>query len=115
MRRLLLFALLAIAACASTPPPVDQIAAARAMVRQAQPVAAQDAPLELGNAQTKLGRAEEAMRRGDYGKARRFAEQAEVDAKLAWTLGENVRAQRGAAEVEQSIEAVRAERRGERP
>jgi hypothetical protein len=53
------------------------------------------------------------MQRGDYDEARRLSEQAEVDAKLAQAVAENVHAQRGAAELEQSIESLRAELRRE--
>lgn len=104
-----------LAACASMPPPHQQMGAARAMVAQAHTVAAQDAPLELSTAQTKLARAEEAMKREDYVNARILAEQAEVDAKYAWTLAENARAQRASAEVNQGINALRQEleRRGQ--
>jgi Domain of unknown function (DUF4398) len=101
-------ALLALAGCAATPP-TEQLAAARASVGQAQPVAAKEAPLELGAAQSKLARAEDAMQRGEYETARRYAEQAEVDAKLAWTSAENARAQRAAAELEQGIQTLRRE------
>jgi type IV pilus biogenesis protein CpaD/CtpE len=97
-----------LAGCASTPP-TEQLAAARAMVGQAQPVAAREAPLELSVAQTKLARAEDAMQRSEYEAARRYAEQAEVDARLAWTSAENARAQRAAAEVEQGIQTLRRE------
>src|SRR3982074_1998908 len=97
------------AGCATTPPPTEQLAAARAMVNQAQPAAGKEAPLELQNAQAKLSRAEDAMQRGDYEVARRNAEQAEVDAKLAWSVAENARAQRAAAEVERGIETLREE------
>jgi hypothetical protein len=96
------------AACA-TPPPTEQLAAARAMVSQAQPAAGKEAPLELQSAQLKLSRAEDAMQRGEYEIARRNAEQAEVDAKLAWSVAENARAQRAAAEVERGIETLREE------
>ncbi len=96
-------------ACATTPPPTEQLASARAMVTQAQPVAVKEAPLELHAAQDKLARAEGAMQRGDYPAARRLAEQAEADAKLAWTVAENARAQRAAAEVESSIQTLRNE------
>ena len=102
-------AVLCVGACATTPPPTEQLAAARAMVNQAQPAAGKEAPLEMQSAQTKLSRAEDAMRRGDYEIARRNAEQAEVDAKLAWSAAENARAQRAAAEVERGIETLREE------
>jgi hypothetical protein len=97
------------AGCASTPPPTEQVAAARAMVGQAQPLAAREAPLELSAAQTKLALAEDAMQRTEYEAARRYAEQAEVDARLAWTSAENARAQRAAGEVEQGIQTLRRE------
>ena len=99
----------AVASCASTPPPTEQLAAARAMVGQALPVAEREAGPELGSAQSKLARAEDAMQRGEYEAARRYAEQAEVDAKLAWTSAESARAQRAAAEVEQGIQTLRRE------
>ncbi len=98
-----------VAACASTPAPTEQLAAARAMVNQAQPAAGKEAPLELQSAQLKLSRAEHAMQRGEYEIARRNAEQAELDAKLAWTTAENARARRAAAEVERGIETLREE------
>jgi hypothetical protein len=101
-------ALCTLAACASPYPPQEQIGAARAMVSQAG-MAAADAPLELAAAQTKLERAEQAMKRGDYGAARIYAEQAEVDARYAWTLGANARAQRAASEVGEGISTLRHE------
>jgi hypothetical protein len=79
------------------------------MVTQAQPLAVNDAPAELHVAQGKLASAETAMQRGDYSLARRFAEEAEVDAKLAWASAENARAQRAAAEVDQGVKALRNE------
>ena len=100
---------LAAAGCATTPPPTEQLGAARASVAQAQPAAAQAAPAQLGAAQTKLARAEEAMKRGDYLAARLYAEQAEVDAKYAWTVAENARMQRAAAEVNQGISTLKEE------
>ena len=96
-------------ACATTPPPTEQVAAARTMVSQAQPVAVSDGALELHTAQSKLARAEAALQRRDYLNARIFAEQAEVDAKYALTVAENARAQRAAAEVDRSIRTLREE------
>lgn len=87
-----------LAACSSTPQPTEQVQAARAAVSQARPLAVRDGGPELKTAQAKLERAEEAMQRGDYVNARIFAEQAEVDAMYAWTLAENARLQRAAAE-----------------
>jgi hypothetical protein len=98
-----------LAGCASVPPPHQQLGAARAMVAQAQPLAARDAPMELATAQGKLARAEQAMKQQDYVNARIYAEQAEVDAKYALTLAENARVQRAAAEVSQGISTLRQE------
>ena len=103
------------AGCATTPPPTEQLGAARASVAQAQPVAAQAAPAQLSAAQTKLTRAEEAMKRGDYVAARMYAEQAEVDARYAWTVAENARMQRAAAEVNQGIHVLKEELLKEEP
>lgn len=102
-------ALCLLTACASTPPPHEQLGAARAMVAQARQVAADDAPMELATAQSKLSRAEQAMKQEDYPNARIYAEQAEVDAKYAWTLAQNARAQRAAAEVSEGISTLRQE------
>lgn len=96
-------------ACASTPPPVAQLAAAQASVANARPVATTDAPAELHTAQTKLVGAEDAMQRGDYRRARLLAEQAEVDARYAWTLAENARMQRAARELDQGNRTLREE------
>ena len=97
------------AGCATTPPPTEQMGAARASVAQAQPVAGQAAPAQLSAAHTKLARAEEAMKRGDHVAARMLAEQAEVDARYAWTVAENARMQRAAAEVNQGIHILKEE------
>ena len=83
--------------------------AARAMVAQARPVAERDAPQELAAAQMKLQRAESALQQGNNEHARLLAQQAEVDAKLAWTVAENVRMQRTAAEVQDGTRVLREE------
>jgi hypothetical protein len=84
-------AVLALAACASTSPPEADLAAARAALLQAEPVAHRYAQPELKLAQAKLARAEQAMTREDWREARRLAEQAEVDARYAWALAESER------------------------
>ena len=98
MKRISLALFAALAACATTDPPESEMASARAMVAQARPVAEADAQMELAAAQSKLTRAELAMQRGHYAHARLLAEQAEADARLAWTTAENTRAQRALRE-----------------
>jgi len=102
-------AALALAACATTSPPESEMSAARAMVAQARPVATSDAPKELADAQEKLGHAEAAMQRKKYDQARILARQAEADAKLAWTIAENARLTRTAAEVQDANRTLREE------
>jgi hypothetical protein len=96
VRRLVLMASLALGACATPPPSPDaDLAAARAAVLQAEPVAHGYAEAELRIAQGKLERAEQAMARDDRREARRLAEEAEVDARYAWALARNERARAG--------------------
>ena len=89
MKRLVLLSVLAAVACATEPPPGAALASARAAVEQAG--AARHAPAELSAARTKLTRAQDAAARGDNLQARRLAEEAEVDARLAWAMSENER------------------------
>ena len=91
MKRLPMVFIAALAACATTDPPESQMAAARAMVAQAR--LAQPPALEVNTAQEKLARAESAMQRGHYGHARLLAEEAEADARLAWSASERARMQ----------------------
>jgi hypothetical protein len=89
--RLLVVALLGLTACANPPPPTLQLAAARAAIEHAGPLAAHYAPAELAAAEVKLERAEQALARGDSTQARRLSEEAEVDARLASAMAENER------------------------
>ena len=91
MKALTASIVLALAACASVPPPATDLASARAAVEQAGPLATRYAPAELAAAQKKLRRAEEALARDDRVQARRLAEEAEVDARFAWAVAENER------------------------
>jgi hypothetical protein len=77
--------------CATEPPPTAEVASARATVGHAGAEVAQYAPRELAAAQTKLKLAEDAIARGENVRARRLAEEAEVDARLAWAMSENER------------------------
>ena len=97
MKRIAFF-FLPLAACAMTEAPVSEMTAAREMVAQARATAAQDAPNDVATAQSKLAHAEAAMQRGHYEHARLLAQQAEADAKLAWTNAEKMQAQRALRE-----------------
>jgi hypothetical protein len=102
--------LIGLTACASVPPPTEQMAVARTSVSQAQTATATEhAPLELRTAQSKLDQAEAAMRSEDYLKAKRLAEQAEVDAKLAWARAETAKTKKAVEELEAGIRTLHQE------
>ena len=98
---------LALTACGTNPkPPIAEMAEARTLVSQAQPEAVRYAPEELRLAQAKLARAEDAMAREQYEEARRLAQQAAVDARLASSMAQSERAQKAANEVNASIRTL---------
>ena len=102
-------ALLAGCATVSSPPP-SQLAVARAAVADAQSADAvtYDAA-DLRNAQRKLDRAHAEAARGDNVAARRLAEEAQVDARLAATRARSDKAVQAAAQVQASIRALEDE------
>ena len=98
--------------CSSVQPPTATISQAQLAIRQAdQSKASQYAPLELRKAQEKFAQAEKAMRNEEYLKARRLAEAAGglVDARLAESKANSGMARRNAAELQKTIESLRAE------
>ena len=98
----------ALGGCAGDPP-VAQMSAARTMVTQAQPEAMRYSPQLLQAAQEKLALADAAMKKGNNDQARRLAEKAEADARLALANAEHLRSQQALAEVNQSLQALRQE------
>jgi hypothetical protein len=99
----------ALGACASTPPPTEELALARAAVEQAQQPAARHAPDQLLSAQRKLAAAEAAARDEKYDEARRLAEEAEADARLAWAIAESSQARQSLKQVQESIATLKQE------
>ncbi|HTR59091.1 MAG TPA: DUF4398 domain-containing protein [Casimicrobiaceae bacterium] len=104
-------ALAMLAGCATAPPaPTEQFAVGRAAVADAVSAGgAEFAPVALQSAQDKLDRANAAMAAGNYRDARRYAEDAEVDAKLAAATARSRKAERALAEVEAGIRTLREE------
>jgi hypothetical protein len=97
-------------ATVSIPPPTDQIAVADAAVADAVAAGGPEyAVSDFRNAQRKLDRARDALALGEYVTARRYAEDAEVDARLAATRARSTKAVRAADEVQASIRALRDE------
>jgi hypothetical protein len=96
-------------ACASTPPPIEQLAVGKAAVEKASGPAAAEAPVELAAARDKINRANVAYANKDYTLARQLAEQAEADASLAEAQARAVRSSTALTEVRESIRQLREE------
>ena len=101
---------LALAGCATVAPPQDRIAAAEVQIRKAEDgLAAQYAPLDLLKAREKYEGARRAVQEEEYDEARRLAEQATVDARLAEEKARTAKAQRMAKEMQESLETLQRE------
>jgi PBP1b-binding outer membrane lipoprotein LpoB len=112
LQLLLLCGAMVLSSCAGKPPAatVSQVSQAELAVQQASKSKAPDyASLELYTAREQFASAQEAMHKKDYTQARRLAERALVNAQLAETKAEAEQARRAAAELRQSIEALRRE------
>jgi hypothetical protein len=99
-----------LAGCASMPPPTEQMAVSRAAIDQAQSAGAvQYASAEYDSARRKLDLATLAIRDQDYVKARRLAEQAEIDANLAQAKAGAAQSEKSVAEIREAIRVLREE------
>lgn len=97
-------------ACASVPPPKEQLAVSQATMSKAEEAGAFElAPLEFTAAQEKLREAQVAMERKDNLAALRLAEQAQVDADLAYYKARSAQAQKAVRQLNEGIEALRRE------
>ncbi len=104
--------LLGLSGCATVPaPPVEQMAVSRSAVERvsSSPNVADAAPVEMQQARQKLERAQRAMNDKDYALARRMAEEAEVDARVAEARTSSARGERAMKEVQESIRALQEE------
>jgi hypothetical protein len=82
----LAWTLLALAGCASVPPPDASMSQAQALLQSARDAGASDYdPVDLGFAQTKFQQAQAAMAARKYADAADLAEEARADAELART------------------------------
>jgi uncharacterized protein DUF4398 len=100
----------AFAACASTPDPKPEIQSARALVEQAeQSGAAEFAGKDLETARDRLRLAEDADEAHKDDDAQRYAGEASVNAKLAIANTAAAKAERGAVENMEGVDALREE------
>lgn len=107
----ILVAAASLAGCASSAsPPREELAAAELAVQQVEESAASEyAPDDARKARNKLEAAQDAMQREDYITARRLAEQALVDARLADVREDAARSGEILAQSQESIDALERE------
>lgn len=99
-----------LAACSRGDPPQAQLGAgAQAVTAAEQAEAMRYSPVELTAAREKLNAARTASDDGDYDRARRLAEQAQVDAELAAARARGAAAEEAARTVQQDIQALRTQ------
>ena len=99
------------AGCATQGPvPTEQLTRARTLVEQADKADAQRyAPADLQRAHDELSSADKAVSDHKYDDARRYAENAQVDADLASARASSGEAEHAAREVDRSIDSLRQE------
>lgn len=99
--------------CAGGEPPDTELALARSAMDEAtRDNAAERAPQQFILAREKLARAETASRDGEYTEARRLAEQAEVDSRLASAMARTAAAETALARIREgaaTLEEVQRE------
>ena len=98
-----------LAGCATTAPPpaAEEFVVGRAAIADAVSAgAAEHAPVILGRADDEFRRANAAMAAGRYRDARRFAEDAEVDAQLAASIARARRAEQALAQIDADVRAL---------
>lgn len=98
--------------------PTEELTKARSVIQQADKGDAQRyAAADLQRAHDELSGAERAAEKRQYADARRYAENAEVDADLATARGNSGAAEHAVQEIRQSIETLKreSERKGTDP
>lgn len=103
-------ATLALAGCASTPPPTEQLAVTNAAIAQAVGAGSPElAPVEMAMARDKMARAQQAMVAKNHDMALTLAQQAQLDAQLAEAKAESAKARKSAVALQEASRALREE------
>ena len=98
------------AGCATIPAPTAQMAVSKAEISNASSAGGNEfAPQPLKSAMEKMDAAEQAMANRDYQRARRLAEEAQVDAQLAAATARSAKAQKAARELQEDNRVLRQE------
>lgn len=107
----LIMGVMGMAACASKGvAPVESITGAELVIKEArQSNAEMNAPLELKFAEDKLAAAKAAVIREEFMEAKRLADEALLDARLAEAKSLSVKAKKQAQEMRDTIETLRHE------
>jgi hypothetical protein len=99
-----------VAGCASIPPPTEQIAVSRSAIANAVSAGGGEyAPVEMKSAQEKMERANRAMQKEEFEDARRLAEEAQADARLAEKKAQSAKAEKAASVTQDDIRVLREE------
>ena len=99
-----------VAGCASVPPPTEQMAVSKSAIANAASAGGGEyAPVEMRAAQDKMDGANRAMGKKDYDDARKLAEAAQVDARLAEKKAEAAKAQKAASVTRDDTRVLREE------
>lgn len=101
---------LTLSGCASVPEPKEQMAVAEAAVARASTTSTgESAPAQLREANSKLASARAALAADDREAARRYAEQATLDAQVAELHAQTQRSLKAAQETEDAARVLREE------
>jgi len=97
-------------ACATAPPPIEQMAVSNAALKHAASAdAGALAPAEMSLARDKMARAEQAVTAKEYERALVLAQQAQLDAQLAEAKAEAAKSRKAADALLESSRVLREE------
>ena len=101
---------LALAGCASTPAPTEQMAVSKSATANAASAGGGEyASIEMRSAQDKMDRANAAIAKEDFESARWLAEEAQVDARLAEKKAQSAKARKAALVMNEDLRVLREE------
>ncbi len=99
-----------LAGCATTPPPMAQMAVAESAVQRASTSStSESAAGELQIAVAKLASAKQAVTNKDFERAKQLAEEAEIDAQVAELHAQSTRSRKAAQESQDAARVLREE------